>query len=57
MNYDYAIMFKDQVKDYYEIINSTDYFNSNRLQSELPKRDDEAQKVRLEKFNILTSAK
>ena len=57
VNYDYAIMFKDQVKDYYEIINSTDYFNSNRLQSELPKRDDEAQKVRLEKFNILTSAK
>jgi hypothetical protein len=57
VNYDYAIMFKDQVKDYYEIINSSDYFNSNRPQTELPKRDDDAQKVRLEKYNILTGTK
>lgn len=57
VNYDYAIMFKDQAKDYYEMINSDDYFNSNRPQSELPKRDDQTQKIRLDRYNILTGAK
>ncbi|MBN2766495.1 MAG: RICIN domain-containing protein [Paludibacteraceae bacterium] len=57
VNYDYAIMFKDQAREYYEIISSSDYFNTNRPLTEFLKRDDEVQKTRLEKYNILTGTK
>jgi hypothetical protein len=47
-------MFKDQVKDYYEIINSTDYFNSIVAIGIAQNETMEEQKVRIGKFNILT---
>jgi hypothetical protein len=54
VNYDYAIMFKDQVKDYYEEVNSSEYKSTQRPTTEIAISGDETQRIRLAKYNILT---
>ncbi|SDX62325.1 hypothetical protein SAMN05444411_10773 [Lutibacter oricola] len=53
INYKYALMFEDQVKDYYKIIGS----NSSRPTSEVVDPNNEKQKLRLFKYEQLTTTK
>lgn len=55
VNYDYAIMLKDQAKDYYEIITEGEYNNPQRITSERVNANNEEQKNRLAKFNALSA--
>lgn len=55
VNYDYAIMLKDQAKDYYEIIEQGEYNNPQRTTSEQVNVNNIEQKNRLDKFNVLTA--
>ena len=57
LNYDYAIMFKDQVKDYYEEVNSSEYKSTQRSTTEKAISGDETQRIRLAKYNILVGSK
>lgn len=52
--YDYGMMFKDQVKDYYEIISESEFNNPKRITTEVIRNNDEGQQNRLNKFQTLT---
>lgn len=51
--YNYAIMFKDQVKDYYQLITPSAYYNEKRPECETKHSNDPDQDMRLAKFNLL----
>lgn len=55
VNYDYAIMLKDQAKDYYQIISEGEYKNPQRIKSESINTNNYEQKNRLDKFNVLST--
>lgn len=57
VDYDYQIMFKDQVKDYYQIVPKGEYYSSQRPSSEELKSDDYEQKTRLMRYKLLTQQK
>lgn len=54
IKYRYAIMFKDQMRDYYQGISKNEYYN-NPLNFEVGNSSDPNQKTRLMKYNILTT--
>lgn len=53
INYNYAIMFKDQMKAYYENIGKSEYYNNRRPKSEIINSEDHEQKQRLAKFKLI----
>lgn len=55
VNYDYAIMLKDQAKDFYQIISEGEYNNPQLVTSETVNANNIEQKNRLTKFNVLTT--
>ncbi len=57
VNYSYAIMFKDQVKDYYKTISKSTYNSSSRPTTEFIKSDDFIGKSRMMRYNLLTKKK
>lgn len=57
VNYDYAIMFKDQMEPYYQEISQGEYYSSQRPASEEVKSDDYVQKSRILRYDYLTKQK
>ena len=57
VNYNYAIMFKDQVKDYYEEISKLEYTSSAHPKTEVVNEENHEQKMRLAKYDFLTKKK
>ena len=57
VNYSYAIMFKDQVKDYYKTISKSIYNSSSKPNTEIIKSDDFIAKSRMMRYNLLTKKK
>jgi hypothetical protein len=55
VKYNYAIMFKDQVKDYYKSITKQAYENSSRPTEEVTNSNDREQAARLIRYKTLTS--
>lgn len=54
VRYDYQMMFEDQVREGWNIISENDFYSSSRPSYEVLKTGDEQQRIRLEKFDILS---
>jgi len=54
IKYKYAIMFKDQVRDYYKIISESEYKRPDRPTEEVKKKGDSEQYSRLLRYEVLT---
>jgi len=54
VNYNYTIMFKDQMEPYYEEISEGEYYSSRRPASEQLNDKDLSQKSRLIRYDLLT---
>ncbi|NJO90181.1 MAG: hypothetical protein HC831_15470, partial [Chloroflexia bacterium] len=57
VNFDYQIMFKDQVQEGWTIIPRGEFYSPERPKSEEVKNDDYTQKARLAKYDLLTKEK
>lgn len=55
IKYNYAIMFEDQVKDYYRLISAADYYNPKRPVEEEKINGDYEQSKRLRQYKLLTT--
>lgn len=56
VNYDYGIMFKDQIQEGWQQISENEYYG-RRPNTEVVSKDNIMQKVRLDKYNYLTKQK
>lgn len=56
IKYHYDIMFKDQVKDYFNVIGKDEYYNKNHILEE-GVTEDALQQERLRKYKVLTTGK
>lgn len=57
VNYGYAIMFADQMLPYYKKIPGSEYYSSLRPKSEELNEENQEQKIRLMKYDLLTKKK
>ncbi len=55
VNYDYAIMYKDQVQSHYELVTEAVYNNPQRITTEVRNPNDPVQSTRLQRYQVLTS--
>lgn len=53
VNYDYAIMFKDQLEENFNVISTADFYNPGRPTSEMIRNGDMDQKERLHRYKTL----
>jgi hypothetical protein len=57
VNYDYAIMYRDQMKGHYEVVTEAVYNNPQRITTEQRNPADAQQQIRLERYQVLSGAK